>query len=165
MTLPAHGHTVVASSLRPARPLSEYPEGMSTEQSRGVITARITGDSYATRLEAGEHRLVADLATDHGGAGTGPGPFDLLVAALASCVLMTVRMYAARKGWPLTGASLRAEPTHVEGSPLERVRLLLVLDGPLDDQQRARLLDIASRCPVHRTLQRPTPITIEAGAA
>jgi putative redox protein len=138
---------------------------MSNESPAGVVTARISGDSYATRVEAGPHALVADMATDHGGTGTGPGPFDLLLAALTSCVLMTIRMYAARKGWPLTGAMLVAEPTRREGSPLERVRLILTLDGPLDGEQRARLLDIASRCPVHRTLQQSTPILIEAAGA
>lgn len=127
----------------------------------GLVTARIEG-SYVTRLTAGPHALTADMAEDHGGTGTGPGPFDLLLSALASCVLMTVRMYAVRKGWPLAGASVRAEPTRREGMPLERVRLILALEGPLDADQRARLLEIAARCPVHRTLHQATPVTIEA---
>jgi uncharacterized OsmC-like protein len=110
------------------------------------VSAVIEAGAYRTTVTMGPHTLLAD----HEGAG--PGPFDLLLASLCSCVLMTVRMYAARKQWPLREVRITATPTRKPAQPLERVALALAFEGDLSDEQRTRLLEIASRCPVHRTL-------------
>jgi putative redox protein len=105
---------------------------------------------FAADIELGPHHLLADEPVDLGGGDAGPAPHDLLLAALGACTSMTVRMYARRKGWPLTNVHvhLRQEATDAE----HRFFLVIELDGPLDDAQRARLLEIANKCPVHRTL-------------
>jgi putative redox protein len=88
-----------------------------------------------------------------GGTGLGPSPHDILCAALGACTVMTVRVYAAHKKWPL--AHLRVEVTHrrrQDATPVDLFSRRIALAGELDAEQRARLLEIAERCPVHRTL-------------
>jgi putative redox protein len=114
-------------------------------------------------IQAGEYHLVADEPTAVGGTGTGPTPYDLLLGALGACTSMTLRIYAERRKWPLQGVTvrLRHQRIHKEDCVncaekdawIERVDRTLELAGPLTDEQRARLLDVAERCPVHRTLQ------------
>ncbi|MEX0892996.1 MAG: bifunctional alpha/beta hydrolase/OsmC family protein [Gemmatimonadota bacterium] len=97
-----------------------------------------------------------------GGEDLGPTPYDLLAAALGACTTMTLRMYADRKKWPLEAAVVRLQHSRIhaedeerceEGEPrLDRLDRELTLIGPLDSEQRSRLLEIADRCPVHRTL-------------
>lgn len=123
-------------------------------------TCSIGRVDYRCDIRAGAHTLSADLDAAAGGAGAAPGPFDLLLSALTSCICMTVRMYALRKGWPLEGATASASAPHPPGAPLERVDVALSLLGPLDDAQRTRLTEIAHRCPVHRTLSAGVRIEI-----
>jgi len=113
-------------------------------------------------LQLGAHQLVADEPGALGGGGTGPGPYDLLAAALATCTSMTVRLFARRKDWPLEQVSVlvahskTALPPGPDGAPQagsrDRFEVAVTLTGPLDDAQRQRLMDIANHCPVHRTL-------------
>lgn len=124
------------------------------------------------RIRAGRHRLVADEPEKLGGADGGPTPYDLLLAGLGACTSMTLRLYADRKGWPLEKVTvdLRHEKIHAEDCKtcetqvgmLDRIERRLHLDGPLDDEQRRRLLEIADRCPVHRTLESEIVIRTEA---
>jgi len=113
-------------------------------------------------VQSGRHQLVVDEPVADGGTDAGPTPYDLLLAALGACTAMTVRMYARRKGWPLDDIEvrLRHEKIHArdcaecetkEGR-LDHVEREIALHGALDASQRARLLEIANRCPVHRTL-------------
>lgn len=104
----------------------------------------------AIDVEVGPNRLRADEPIEQGGADTGPTPHEMLLAALGACTSMTLRMYARRKGWPLENAHVQVTGGAGEGA--FRIRQLVRLVGPLDAGQRARLMEIAGRCPVHRTL-------------
>lgn len=115
----------------------------------------------ATVVEAGEHLLVADEPLEAGGDDLGPNPYELLLAALGSCTAMTLRLYARRKGWPLERVEIRLAHGRRQagegdeaplGERIERITREIRLEGPLDAAQRGRLLEMAERCPVHRTL-------------
>ncbi len=132
----------------------------------GAVRVENTGERYRTRIEAGPHRLVADEPTDLGGEDLGPGPYDLLLASLGACTAMTLRMYADRKKIPLETVRVELdherEPAKEPGTAgQERLRRRIHLEGPLDDATRARLLEIAGRCPVHRTLEAGPTIVSE----
>ena len=129
-----------------------------------MTTVIVTGDAtgLAQEIETGRHRLVADEPVEAGGTDTGPSPYELLLAALGACTSMTLSMYARRKQWPLERVTVRlrhdkihakdcAECETKEGM-LDRIEREISLTGPLDAEQRERLLAIANRCPVHRTL-------------
>lgn len=111
---------------------------------------------YGQDVHAGSHTWRADEPVSVGGRDGGPGPFDMLLAALGACTTMTLRMYAERKGWPLTAVAVVVERELVtqDGAPVDRFRVSVSVEGDLDDAQRARLVEIADRCPVHRTLGR-----------
>ena len=107
----------------------------------------------AVEVSVGGQTFVGDEPVTVGGTGLGPAPHDLLAAALAECTVMTLRLYADGKSWPL--ASVAAQVTHVvqpELTPRDLFRRKVTLGGPLDETQRARLMQIADRRPVHRTL-------------
>ena len=132
------------------------------------ITARTGDEGFATEIRAGRHRLTADEPAAAGGTDLGPTPFDMLVAALGACTAMTLRMYADRKGWPLAAATVRLSHRKMHASEctscetregmLDRIEREVELEGPLDSEQKQRLLQIADRCPVHRTLTSETVI-------
>ena len=121
----------------------------------GTIRVVETGEGrFSLRIEDGRHTLRADEPRSIGGDDTGPAPYELLLASLGSCTVMTLRMYAERKGWPLlrVGCSLQHKATGRGAERVDRIERQLVVEGPLDEAQRARLLEIADRCPVHQTL-------------
>jgi putative redox protein len=127
-----------------------------------TVTVRGKGNTLAQEIEVGRHRLAADEPASLGGTDTGPNPYDLLLAALGSCKSITVTMYARRKRWPLDSVTvlLRHEKIHAEDCEsceskdvlLDRIECQLEFSGQLTADQRGRLLEIANRCPVHRTL-------------
>ena len=107
--------------------------------------------------------LVTDEPAAFGGEGAGPDPYTLLLAALGSCVSMTVTLYARRKGWPLERVRVRLRQRRVHAKDCEvcqstgdgfihHIERSVRLEGPLDEEQRARLQEVAHKCPVHRTL-------------
>ena len=126
-----------------------------------VITDAATG-RYTQTITAGRHLLTADEPVSVGGADAGPNPYQLLLAALGACTSMTIRMYAERKGLPLlrTTVRLRHDRVHAKDCAqaeqkvgmLSRIRREIDIEGSLSDQDRRRLVEIADRCPVHRTL-------------
>lgn len=117
---------------------------------------------FQQEVRVGRHRLLADEPERIGGMDSGPDPYGLLLAALGACTAMTVRMYADRKALPLAqvAVELGHEKVHAgdcadctKGAKLDRIERLLHLEGPLEEAQRVRLLEIAAMCPVHRTLE------------
>lgn len=120
-------------------------------------------------IQASNHLLLADEPLDEGGEDLGPAPYDLLLSALAACKVMTVQLYARRKGWPLEAVHVRLNHRTVSGAdcddcksgPEAKVEIIdveLDFEGPLDETQLTRLLEISDRCPVHRTLEREIKI-------
>ena len=126
------------------------------------ITARTGPGGFLTEILVNRHSLVADEPLAAGGTDQGPTPFDLLVAALGACTAMTLRMYADRKQWPLEAATVRlkhakihaadCEACEIREGLLDRIEREIEIEGPLDGDQKQRLLQIADRCPVHKTL-------------
>jgi putative redox protein len=126
------------------------------------VTVRGSG-AFEQQIEIGPHRLRADEPPAAGGTDRGPTPYQLLLAALGSCMSMTVSLYAKRKGWPLTGVEVRLSHDKIHAADcadcetregrIDSIVKELILEGPHDDEQRARLNDIAGRCPVPRTLR------------
>jgi putative redox protein len=128
----------------------------------GEVVTVTRGEAFRTEIAAGRHVQVADEPVAVGGADAGASPYDLLLAALGSCTGMTLRAYAARKQWPLDEVTVRLRHGKVHGvdeeacenreARVDRVEREVSIEGALDAAQRARLLEIADRCPVHRTL-------------
>ena len=144
----------------------------------GVRVIEAGEGRYAQQVLAGRHRLRADEPIAAGGDDSGPSPYDLLLAGLGACTAMTLRIYAEQKKWPLERVSvdLRHAKVHAadcaecdtrEGR-IDRIEREISLEGALDEAQRARLLEIASKCPVHRTLHSevdiPTTLKSRRGA-
>ncbi len=129
-----------------------------------------TGDGQFTqKIIIGSHVLIADEPIINGGKDTGPSPYDFLLAALGSCTSMTLRMYAKLKKFPLEQVIVRLkhEKIHVEdcigcennNSKIDHIERLIELEGTLTQEQRTQLLEIANKCPVHRTLTSKIIIT------
>lgn len=145
-----------------SRYLPPIPETRSAGQEGDVVAEETRAGKYQVTIRAGGIRFLADEPEDVGGLGSGPTPYDLVGAGLAACTTMTLRMYADMKGWPID--RIRTAVGHVknkeEGEYFVR---RIAAEGNLDDEQRSRLIEIASRCPVHRTLEGGVRIVTEAG--
>jgi putative redox protein len=136
-------------------------EESSGPQFREVVV-RGNAMGFAQTIAVAKHRFTADEPLDVGGTDTGPTPYDLLLAALGSCTSMTVALYARRKQWPLEAVTVRLRHSRVhardckdcetEIGMLDQIERRVELVGLLDDAQRAKLLEIADKCPVRRTL-------------
>jgi putative redox protein len=143
-----------------------------TDESDGWIVATSDGPGFRTDVAGGGFEFIADEPLDVGGSGAGPTPYEYMLAAVGSCTAMTARMYANRKQWPLERVTvrLRDTPAHIKDC-LEcetadvgprRIDRIIELTGPLTAEQRARILQIADRCPVKQTLERGIQIrTVE----
>jgi putative redox protein len=158
------------------------PEPTSAElETNRQVAARIGRDRYTVQMRAGRHTMIADEPAKVGGKDLGAGPYDYLLASLGACTVMTLRMYADRKDWPLESVTvhLSHEKVHAEdgdeavnrpgdgdgdgsgarsgsGAKIDRIERVLEMTGDLDEDQRNRLTEIADKCPVHRTLTTPT---------
>jgi putative redox protein len=133
--------------------MSETPTMTGFDQD--AILVRETGASlFQVDIEAGATHFLADEPVEFGGMGSGPNPYDLLAAALGACTTMTLRLYARRKGWPLDEISVRVSHAREGLGARDAFTREVTVTGALDETQRARLAEIADRCPVHQTLER-----------
>jgi putative redox protein len=123
----------------------------------------VSSDGFITQqIVAGNHTFTADEPVEAGGGDKGPDPYSLLLAALGACTSMTLQLYARHKGIPLESVQVRLSHNRLHAQDcyeceskegmVSRIERHIKLTGPLSDAQRARLLEIAARCPVHRTL-------------
>jgi putative redox protein len=106
---------------------------------------------YATAITTGHHRLTADEGPEQGGKDVGPAPYDLLTSALGACTVITLRMYAERKKWPVT--AIHADIHFVRDGDKQRIDRVLTIEGAVEDEQKKRMADIAERTPVTLTLK------------
>jgi putative redox protein len=135
----------------------------------------VRGDArgFAQEITLGRHRLTADEPAGVGGGDTGPDPYGLLLASLGSCTSMTIALYARRKQWPLEAVTVRLRHSKIHAADcaecetregrIDRIEREVELAGALSDEQRGRLLEIADRCPVHRTLSSEVDIRTRLG--
>ncbi len=149
----------------------EEPGTAEKSEIRSVVV-RGSAAGFAQEVFAGPHRVAADEPVSVGGTDTGPSPYDFLLAALGACTSITVGMYARRKGWPLEEVAVNLRHSKVHASDcaecetregmLDRIELNLHLSGSLTNEQRSKLLEIANKCPVHRTLTSEVVIATRA---
>jgi uncharacterized OsmC-like protein/fermentation-respiration switch protein FrsA (DUF1100 family) len=129
------------------------------EPAAGVSAVETKEGLLQIEIRSGKHRLIADEPSSVGGLGSGLSPYELVSAGLAACTLMTMRLYAERKGLPLDRAHVVVEHQKQPGeTPQDRFNRTITLDGPLDEEKRQNLLSIAKRCPVELTLVRGSDV-------
>lgn len=143
--------------------------GTTSSDSKEVV---VHGDGERLHQEVfvGSHRLAADESAESGGTNRGPDPYDLLLASLGACTTITLTMYAQRKGLPLKGVTARLQHSKIHADDcaecetgegkIDWIELNLELDGPLSDEQRSQLLEIAKKCPIHHSLTSETVIRL-----
>jgi uncharacterized OsmC-like protein/fermentation-respiration switch protein FrsA (DUF1100 family) len=142
--------------------LAAEPMAETTDKPRQVVVRETRNSKFQNTVSIGPHRLLADEPHSAGGDDSGPGPYDFLLAGLGACKSMTMRLYAERKSFPLERATvtLNHSKIHAEDCAecetkeglLDQINVVIGLEGPLDADQRKRILEIADKCPVHRTL-------------
>ena len=130
---------------------------MATESEVTLVSETGRG-KYQMEARTGSATLLLDEPVAVGGLGSGPSPYNLLSAALGGCTAMTIRLYAARKNWPLRHVEVAVRHSRAGLEARDRFEIDIMLEGALDDAQRARLKEIADRCPVHLTLARGSEV-------
>ncbi|HET9714657.1 MAG TPA: bifunctional alpha/beta hydrolase/OsmC family protein [Pseudolabrys sp.] len=147
-----------------ARYFEQTPDRSEAEIEIGTVVVRETGSGkFQQEILSGPHRFIADEPVKVGGHDSGPGPYDLLLAALGACTSMTLRLYAEHKKLPLERVTVRLQHNKIHAEDclscetkegmVDRIDRNITLEGTLDPDQRKRLLEIADKCPVHRTLE------------
>ena len=156
--------------------VNEAPAAPEPRPTAQVVLAETTQGTFLNHVVVGRHRFLADEPESYGGFDAGPSPYDFLATALGACTSMTLRMYADRKEMPLDRVTVEVEHDKVhlddagrvdESKPgrIDRFRRVLHVEGDLDAEQRASLLRIADRCPVHRTLEQSSHIATDLAPA
>jgi putative redox protein len=138
------------------------------------VVVRGAAGGFAQEVVVGPHRLAADEPAGVGGTDTGPTPYDLLLASLGTCTSMTIAFYARKRQWPLEQVTVRLRHAKIHAADcadcetkdgtIDRIERDVELVGSLSEEQRAKLLEIAARCPVHKTLTSPIDIRTRLGA-
>ncbi len=146
----------------------DVPKKDPLRTTKQVVARLEQEDVYTTEIVAGEHSLVADEPESVGGHDFGPDPYELLSASLGACTAMTLRMYASRKKWDLQEVTVHVDHKKVyasdcedcdrPNSKIDQFERHIELEGDLTEEQKKRLLEIANRCPVHRTLHQPVEV-------
>lgn len=153
----------------------QQPAAIEPAAEGTVVVREAHEGKFGQQLLIGRHRLRGDEPVAAGGDDTGPSPYDYLLAALGTCTSMTIRMYADLKNIPLADVRVELRHTKVHASDcadcetkegrIDRIERTIALSGPLGDEQRTRLLEIADRCPVHRTLHSEVSVVTTLAAA
>jgi putative redox protein len=153
-----------ATAVAPAAGLPDEP--------RKVVVSETRANKFQQLVTIGPHRLLADEPVAAGGEDTGPGPYDLLLSARGACTAMTMRMYADRKALPMDRVTVTlnhkkiyardCEACETKDGMLDRIERVIAIDGALDAEQRVKLMEIADKCPVHRTLTSEIHIVTKA---
>lgn len=127
------------------------------------LSGTILSTPFVTKMQTGEHSLISDEPLHVGGQNKGPVAHDFLLAALVSCTCITLKMYAMRKGWEVNEIHVDAEMQRTTESGIQTTGVLLGLSisGNMSDEQKERMVVIAGRCPVHKTLSPAMQIKIE----
>ena len=139
---------------------------------RRVVVRETRASKFQQAVTVGPHQMIADKPVAAGGADTGPGPYDFLLAGLGACTSMTMRLYADRKSLPLERVTVTlkhgkiyakdCEECETREGMLDQIEREISIEGALDDEQRKRLMEIADKCPVHRTLHSEIRIVTKA---
>jgi uncharacterized OsmC-like protein/fermentation-respiration switch protein FrsA (DUF1100 family) len=154
---------IAAWTERYIDPVAAAPVAAATAGPRNVVVRETRNSKFQQTVTSGPHQMLADEPAAAGGADTGPGPYDLLLSALGACTSMTMRMYADRKSLPLEHitVTLKHNKIHAEDCAecetreglIDQIDRDISIEGALDADQRKRLMEIADKCPVHRTLK------------
>jgi uncharacterized OsmC-like protein/alpha-beta hydrolase superfamily lysophospholipase len=154
-----------------AAPASSGAEAMP-EIADGVMVQETRASKFQQIISVGKHRMIADEPVEAGGLDTGPGPYDFLLAGLGACTSMTMRLYAERKSLPLARTTVTLKHSRVYAKDCEecetkegmisRIERTIAMEGDLDAEQRVKLMEIADKCPVHRTLTSEISIVTRA---
>jgi putative redox protein len=136
------------------------------------VVVRGNANGFVQEIDVGRFHLQADEPTSIGGTDSAPTPYDYLLGGLGACTSMTVGLYARKKGWPLEEVKVGlhhsrmhakdCEDCETKNGMLDHIDVKVDLIGPLSDEQRAKLLEIAGKCPVHRTLKSEIKIKVRA---
>jgi uncharacterized OsmC-like protein/pimeloyl-ACP methyl ester carboxylesterase len=153
---------IAAWAERYIDPLAPAPAAVSGETPRQVVVRETRNSKFQQTVMVGPHQMLADEPVAAGGEDSGPGPYDFLLAALGACKSMTMRLYADRKSLPLERATVTLNHSKIHAQDcaecetkegmLDQIDVAIGLEGALDAAQRKRILEIADKCPVHRTL-------------
>ncbi|MFT5198037.1 MAG: uncharacterized OsmC-like protein/fermentation-respiration switch protein FrsA (DUF1100 family) [Planctomycetota bacterium] len=143
-------------------------EEIEQPEAEGHVVVSLAEPGFTCKVKAGPHRLIADEPKRVGGLDMGPGPYEFVGIGLGACTAMTIRMYTERKGWPVDEVNVHVDHKKEKAStppapgekeiPVDVFERQIEILGDLDDEQRARILEIADRCPVHRTLEHSSVI-------
>jgi putative redox protein len=163
---------IAAWAERYLDPVEPEQAAVSGEAPRMVVVRETRNSKFQQTVTVGPHRMLADEPVAAGGEDTGPGPYDFVLAGLGACTSMTMRLYAERKSLPLerTTVTLKHSKIHAEdcaecetkAGMLDQIDRVIAMEGNLDADQRKRLMEIADKCPVHRTLTSEIRIVTKA---
>lgn len=155
------------------RYLDAQPQEQTAPTEPGFVTVQETRNGkFQQLISVGPHRLIADEPISVGGNDSGPGPYDYLLAGLGACTSMTMRMYAERKALPVERITVTLSHKKIHAADcdecetkegkVDRIERVIAMEGQLDADQRAKLMEIADKCPVHRTLESEISIVTRA---